>query len=284
MQPHVIPITLGLPCHRIRGQLDVQDGRIVDRLAMEAEGARTRQPPAQAACSQHVGVGLGQRVPRLTHSDQSTVRDQDANRLVVEPHASKIGSARDSAEVRCLTLESHRPSLAVHPPCPSRRTRFRGVRRGCAPVQDDSAVDAECPFPPWMSGSCSEPRRELPAPSHTDPEKMSSRSRRLPKTRTHRQRLLKTRTGMNATARTGITAKDEVQASKPLGGRSPSTRRDATRRGAARRDAMSLFSGVSGTRGSCVRRTVPASKDHVDGSGGRTIVSVPEGLESQARR
>lgn len=242
MQPHVIPITLELPRHRVRRQLDVQDARIVDRLAMEAEGARTRQPPAQAACSQHVGVGLGQRVPRLTHSDQSTVRDQDANGFVIESDPPQIGSACDSAESRCLTLESHRPSLAVHPPCPSRRTRFRGVRRGCATVQDDSALKAESPFPPRMSGSCSEPRREFTSPSHSDPEKMSSRSRRPPKTRTHPS---------DSSKQGRASMPQRVRASTPkakCGHRSRWMGEHHPRRGAARRDAMSFFSGVAGAR------------------------------------
>jgi hypothetical protein len=86
MHPDAPPSTLGLARHGVRGHLDVQDATVVDGISVESERARARQPTPDRARPPHVGVRVGQRVPGLTHTDQSPVRDQQANGLVIEAH------------------------------------------------------------------------------------------------------------------------------------------------------------------------------------------------------
>ena len=116
MHLHAPPSASGLPCHPVGGHLDVEDAVVVDWLAMEAKSACTGQPPADGARAHGVGVGVGQRVPSLTHSDEPIPRHQHPHGLVVETHAPQVGSAGDPAEGRRLPLESHPPSVAVVDP------------------------------------------------------------------------------------------------------------------------------------------------------------------------
>jgi hypothetical protein len=113
MHPHAATV-LGRTCHGIRGHLDVQDIVVVDGLTVEAQRARAPEPPSEAACPSDVPGHVGQRIPGLTDSDQPTVRDEEPNGLVVEPHSSQIRPSRDPAKAQRLAFEPHHdPNLTV---------------------------------------------------------------------------------------------------------------------------------------------------------------------------
>lgn len=74
---------------------------------METKGACAGEASADLARPHGIHMRVGQGVPGLTHSQQSAVRDEDADGLVVESHASQVGSSRYPAEGGRLPLVTH---------------------------------------------------------------------------------------------------------------------------------------------------------------------------------